>query len=353
MSELARLHALARGQDSKLAHEAIEELAARGADDAQTVELLIELLESEACHDSDLVKIGDAWAKHHVRTAAVAAIRQIGGAAVEAVLARIATPSTPSDERLLVRARAIGRPLFDLARILVTDGDARRAREAEAIVAEFANELDGDEAVAIYLAVAERERLSLRPTWVLQAIWSKLRTAEARAAIAERWEARGLREWIELRLDRDPQGACVLNALLIAGPEEAVPILQASLATFTTRARWTAIESMLMIDPLRTGAVLWGDASLKAWARQHLRRRLFGELELRFRIACGRDSSMFEVFNQYDFRSSPHLVIEVMRTMSAEDAAAWRDRLRDTIDQYPGNIHAARTVQLVLEAFPP
>jgi hypothetical protein len=128
--------------------------------------------------------------------------------------------------------------------------------------------------------------------------------------------------------------------------------MQTSLASFTVLRRWQAMASMLMIDPMRTGDVL-AIAPLRGWVYSHLKRDLFGELEVRFRIACsGWLDTLPALFRSHDFQTGTHLVIDVMRTLPYADACVFRDRILQGVERYPGP-PVGEAVARVLEAFPP
>ena len=137
----------------------------------------------------------------------------------------------------------------------------------------------------------------MRHSQILRAIWPRLGTPEGKAVIAERWTARGLWNWIDDRIDREPLAACTLLALLIAGPPEAEPVIRDLLQPMHQQARWIAMESMLTVDPVRTGEVLWVEESLRAWAVAFslaLLRCSPRELEQRMVIACSDDPEVLD-----------------------------------------------------------
>jgi hypothetical protein len=347
--ELAQLHALARSEDAETAYAAIEKLAQTGDRSRATIELLVDLMTSELSYQGDF---SDPWAQipeHHVSYAATEAIGTLG--ATDALIERIAAPSKPGDDKLLERGAQLGRPLFDLARILVTDGDARRARAAEPIVAQFAGELAVEEAVGIYLAVCDRERYAARPMPpILKQIWPHFATAAGRAAVAERWTHRELRAWIEGRIDRDPLAACMLLALLVAAPHDAISLATAMLVPLPPESRWIAVESMLRIDPERAGDILAADTDVWSWAERHAQRAPSTDLDLRLIVACGRSPKVVEaLLRSRMFQVEPTKLIAILAGLGPR-TSVWRDRLAHAAGERPDDDRARAAVARVLVA---
>ena len=301
MDELAELHLLARSQDPTVAYDAVEALGKHDAEPA-TIQLLIDLVTSELSFGGTEITPFERAPTRFVHEAAVAAIRQLGERAIDALIDRIVKPHGPADDCLLERSLPIGQPLFELARVLVTDGDARRSRAAEPIVARYAHELELDEVIAIYLAICERERYAARPLpQIFRELWPRLGTPEGRAEIANRWTARGLWTWIDERIDREPLAACMLLALVLVGPPEVAPVIRELLTPMRDQARWIAIEGMLMVDAVRLGEVLAVDEALRTWAAERAVKMLYyspRELELRMVIACSDEPQVFEALLQ-------------------------------------------------------
>ena len=330
MDERAELHLLARSQEPEDVYAAAEALG-RGEADPATIQLLIDLATSDLSFRGEALTEYEDAPTGFVHEAAIAAIRQLGEPATDALIDRILRPTSPADDKLLERAASVGRPLFELARVLVTDGDAKRSRAAEAIVAQFPSSLEIDEAVNIYLAICDRERYAARPTpQILREIWPRLGTPEGKAVIAERWTARGLWSWIDDRIDREPLAACPLLALLIAGPPEAEPVIRELLEPMRDEARWIAIESMLMVDAVRLGEVLWVDERLRSWAVDRARsmvRHPLRELELRMVIACSDEPSVLDALLQSCNFTRNRFHIALRETRPARLRAAFQQRL--------------------------
>lgn len=296
--ELDALHAQACGEDAERVYAAIEQLAKIEEPTAETIELVIDLMTSDLAFEAEFSDAFASVPKYTVAWLAAATVKQFGTRAIDALSVRITSPAKPGDGRLLERSAVIGKPLFDLARILITDGDVERSRAAEPIVARSVAKLEIGEAIGIYLAICDRERYAARAMpGILRKIWPRLGTPEGRAVIAERWTERGLWPWIDDRLDREPMAACTLLALLIAGPAAAEPVIRDLLAPMQDEARWIAIESMLVIDPVRMGEVFAGEPALHEWASGRTLRALrfpARELEIRLAIACAASPNVVE-----------------------------------------------------------
>jgi hypothetical protein len=332
MDERAELHLLARSQEPEDVYAAAEALG-RGEADPATIQLLIDLATSDlSCRGEALTGYEDEPTRF-VHEAAIAAIRQLGEPATDALIDRILRPTSPADDKLLERAASVGRPLFDLARVLVTDGDATRSRAAEPIVAMYAYELELDEALTIYLAICDRERYAARALpQIFREIWPRLGTPEGRMAIAERWTARGLWSWIDDRIDREPLAACTLLALMLAGPPEAEPTIREMLAPMRDQARWIAVEGMLMVDAVRLGEVLAVDEALRQWAVDRaltMLRHSPRELELRMVIACSDEPRVVDALlrSRAFTRNRFHVALRTTRPA----------RLRETLQQRLGS----------------
>lgn len=351
-ASLKELRALAQSADAQIACRAIEQLAQAGDRSPETAELLVDLMSTEHSYLSDW---SDPWGdtpEYHVWFDAGAAIRTLGGAAVDALAERIVTPAKPGDEKLLERSAHIGRPLLDLARILVADGDARRSRAAEPIVAEFAGELSIDDALGIYLAICERDRGAGFPrSKVLDKIWPRFATPEGKSAIWNRWAHRELRAWIEGRSDDDPSSACALLALLVVLPDEAVPVAVALLRPLSEEGRWLALEAMLEIDLEQTGLILAADPEIWAWA-EHKATRWYSTtlLEHRLILAVGAsDKAMPALLRSRLFQNNTEELLPMFAAL--EDKQVWRVRFLQVIANWTRQEHTViAAVQRVLHA---
>jgi hypothetical protein len=350
VDELAELHILVRSDDARIAIDAAEKLGKLQVADPATIELLIDKMTGEL-H----VEWYDPHGKlvqRHLWSVAATALADIGGPAVDALIDRILSPRSELDDKLLERSAEIGRPLFELARVMVTDGDPKRARAAELIVAQFTRELTVAEVVGIYLAVTERERFAARPMPVLaRALWPRFAEPAVRDEIAARWEERDLRAWIEGRLDRDPLSACMLYALLIAGPDDAHRILCNALAVFTYSQIQMTVESMLVIDPVRSGTVFAAVPKVLEWCQGMAQRTVASELDVRLMIACTDVTDALARFvGSYEFQHRNAHLVPVLESMDPQQARAWCRKLREAAIVRGGAAVAA--LDRVLEAFP-
>jgi len=350
-AELAKLRAQAQSQVGETASTAVYQLGESGDCSPETLELLVDLVSSDVeWEDDESIGFG-IYPRYFLFTDACRAIEKLGGPAIDALIARILSPVKPGDEYLLGNSSRIGRPLFELARILITDGDAQRAGGAESVVLQFVGELALEEVVRIYLAVCDRYRDA--PKWmpdILRKLWPRLR--DARGTIAEWWESRELRAWIEERIVRDPRVACMLLALLVVAPDQAMPVAAAILVPLSPEEREIAIESILAIDLERAGDIFEADPALWAWAESRAQdcktRR-----DLAMVVACGRSPKVVESFLHSDMlRFVPDVVIEVLGALGPR-AGVWRDRLARATGARPVEDPQTRAaIERVIAALP-
>ncbi len=145
---------------------------------------------------------------------------------------------------------------------------------------------------------------------------------------------------MEERIDREPLVACTLLALLIVGPPAADPVIRTVLDSLPDEGRWIAIESMLVIDPVRLGEVLVGEHAHHEWASGRALRALrfpVGELELRLAIACAASPNVVEAL----ITSKPFTQLRFFALLAKIKPRLLREALAGRVAAAPPSIQAA------------
>ncbi len=250
-----------------------EELRALGeAKDAspRTIERLIEAMLGDASWWEDNPHydgMTDAGWTEWLWPVAVSAIESIGGAAIDAVVARVRA----GDAKTMERAKALGPPIVAEAMRILECGPETMMPAALQVLRSNAY-LFGpvDTLVNFMLAYG---RTGVRDDMLVDA-WTKLVSPEGRAAILTRWNDGGLKTWIEERLCNEPMRMRHLAVLLLAVPfDEAKPLWR---RVFAAKPASAPFRPLLEHDPECAKAVLALDAEV--------RRQMW---ELALRIARG------------------------------------------------------------------
>jgi hypothetical protein len=373
VGELDELRRIAGGSDAKAAAAAIHSLAQAADTSRETLEVLVGALASDATYltetDWSYYHQNDVQHQQHLWEVAAVALAALGEPAVEAVVAAIEHGS-----HVLLRARALGPRIVALAKELVLRGDAPDACDAAVVIGDHVDELDADEALALYMAGFDRSVPHFSQGHQYAAMWPRFSTPPFRAALAARWANGSLRPWIEARLAGSAMSVSYLVALLAAVPDRgAVELLRSALTATKSdpSAIWT-LKPLAFIDVDRARRVFDGDPpadpALRSWGHAIALRAARGQ---RLWDPVGRDrpydmaivaafTSSAEVFEALmadidrrgvDANKAHALVAHVRAEPKRFDRAA-NALIRIKLDARPGLSALDEALQVLAEADP-